>query len=163
MAIFRPEPQPLYQEFASEKMNEKEKKRTFGILSKNGKNRDKRFNLKNGLNNGKKTRVIMVQTEDLQSPDGLILEGEEDQKSMSTLLETTGITKYAPNHSDVLFMVIEMVSPRLFLILFQASRNLKQIFLLISRVQNKNLGIVPVTPFKFHISKSFFGHIGVAL
>ena len=31
---------------------------------------------------------------------------------MATLLKRTGITKYAPNFTDMLFMKIEMASPR---------------------------------------------------
>ena len=31
---------------------------------------------------------------------------------MATLLKRTGITRYAPNFSDMLFMIIEMASPR---------------------------------------------------
>ena len=31
---------------------------------------------------------------------------------MATLLKETVITRYAPNFSDILFMVIEMASPR---------------------------------------------------
>ena len=44
--------------------------------------------------------------------DGPIIEGEEEPKSMATLLKRTGITRYAPNFSDMLFMIIEMASPR---------------------------------------------------
>ena len=44
--------------------------------------------------------------------DGPIIEGEEEQKSMATLIKGTVITRYAPNFSDMLFMVIEMASPR---------------------------------------------------
>ena len=49
------------------------------------------------------------------STDGPIIEGEEEQKSMATLLKRTQITRYAPNFSDMQFMVIVMASPRGFL------------------------------------------------
>ena len=41
-----------------------------------------------------------------------IIEGEEEQKLMATGLKRTGITGYALNFSDMLFMIIEMASPR---------------------------------------------------
>lgn len=44
--------------------------------------------------------------------DGPIIEGEEEPKSMATLLKRTGITSFAPNFSDMLFMIIEMASLR---------------------------------------------------
>ena len=37
--------------------------------------------------------------------DGPIIEGEEEQKSMVTLLKRRGITRSATNFSDMLFMV----------------------------------------------------------
>ena len=40
-----------------------------------------------------------------------IIEGEE-QKLMATGLKRTGITGYALNFSDMLFMIIEMALPR---------------------------------------------------
>ena len=40
--------------------------------------------------------------------DGPIIEGEEEQKSKATLLKRTGITQFAPNFSDMLFMAIEL-------------------------------------------------------
>ena len=46
--------------------------------------------------------------------DGPIIEGEEEQKSKATLLKRTGITQFAQNFSDILFMVIEMELPREF-------------------------------------------------
>ena len=47
--------------------------------------------------------------------NGPIIEGEEDRKSMATSLKTTGISRFAPNISKMLFIVIEMASPRGFL------------------------------------------------
>ena len=44
--------------------------------------------------------------------DGPIIEGEEEQKSMATLLKRTKLSRYASNFSDMLFMVIVMASPR---------------------------------------------------
>ena len=44
--------------------------------------------------------------------DGPIIEGEEEQKSMATLLKRTKLSRYASNISDMLFMVIVMASPR---------------------------------------------------
>ena len=41
-----------------------------------------------------------------------IIEGEEEQKLMATGLKRTGITGYALNFSDMLFMIIEMALPR---------------------------------------------------
>ena len=39
--------------------------------------------------------------------DGPKIEDEKEQKSMATLLRRTGITKYAPYFSDMLFMAID--------------------------------------------------------
>ena len=57
-------------------------------------------------------RILRVFHSDKICTDWPIIEGEKDQKSMATLLKTTGISRYTPNFSDMLFMVIEMASPR---------------------------------------------------
>ena len=59
------------------------------------------------MNNKPKTRICRN-----QFTDGPIIEGEEEQKVMATLLKKTKITRYTPNFSDMLFMVIVMASPR---------------------------------------------------
>ena len=43
--------------------------------------------------------------------DGPIIKGEEEQKSMATLLKRTEITRFAPNFSNMPFMVIERGFP----------------------------------------------------
>ena len=56
----------------------------------------------------------MTVTTSNTSTDRPIIVGEEEQKSMLTLLKRTGITQFAPNFSKILFMVIEMELPREF-------------------------------------------------
>jgi len=57
-------------------------------------------------------RNICLQYSIEQYTDGSIIEGEEEQKLMAARLKRTGITRYAPNFSDMLFMIIEMASPK---------------------------------------------------
>ena len=83
---------------------------------------------------------------------------------MATLLKGTVITRSASNFSDMLFMVIEMASPRGFsYFILGAEKYAKNCpkmvifvhsdfssFLPITLVQNKNLEIASAMPFIFH-------------
>ena len=92
--------------------------------------------------------------------DGPIIEGEEEQKSMATLLKRAQITRYAPDFSDMLFMLIVMASPRgysdFILEAEKYAKNFPKMVVFVHLVQcclkfsNKNLAIASATPNLFH-------------